>query len=73
MDNTTLIFTDLYQDEIHGRDIYHTTFQDMHITRNKYTVSQGTIYNVNIKQQYVDIILPKGIFFMVFCLYQCNY
>eukprot|EP01084_Bolivina_argentea_P257662 434138_1 len=55
-DNTTLIFTDLYQHEIYGENLYHTTFQDFHMTRNKYTVSQGTVKEINIKQKYIQQI-----------------
>eukprot|EP01084_Bolivina_argentea_P091398 164545_1 len=60
MNKTTLIFTDLYQDQISGENVFHTTFQDMHITRNKYTVTQGTIHNVSISEQYVDLMIHYG-------------
>ena len=57
---TTLIFTDIYQDQIFGKNVYHLTIQDMHMTRNQYTVTQGTITNINTEQLYMDIVLHSG-------------
>eukprot|EP01084_Bolivina_argentea_P161818 281640_1 len=60
INETILIFTDIYQDQIFGKNVYHTTFENMHITRNKYTVTQGTAQNINIQKQFIDIILHSG-------------
>eukprot|EP01084_Bolivina_argentea_P196591 336999_1 len=60
MNETILIFTDIYQDEIFGHNVSHTTFQDMHITRNQYTVTQGVAKNINTQEKYIDIELHDG-------------
>lgn len=46
MDQTTLIFTDITQDMIHGSDVYGLEFRDMHMTRDRYTVTQGNVVSV---------------------------
>ena len=57
---TKLIFTDIYQAQIFGKNVYHTTFQDLHMTRNQYTVTQGTTKNINIEKSTIDISLHSG-------------
>jgi hypothetical protein len=47
MNKTTLVFTDMSQVEIYGRNIYRVTFKDMHMTRAAYTVSQGIVDSVS--------------------------
>ena len=60
MDDTILVFTDIYQAEIFGKDVYHTTIEDMHMTRNAYTVTQGTTENIDVDKSTIDISLHSG-------------
>jgi hypothetical protein len=46
MDSTILVFTEMSQREIMGRNLYRITFRNMHMTRATYTVSQGIVVNV---------------------------
>ena len=55
MELTTLVFTDLEQDMIRGRDVYRLEFRDMHMTRSSYTVTQGTVVSVSQGEVIMDI------------------
>jgi len=46
MNLTTLVFTDTKEDMLFGRNIYRITFQDMHMARADYTVTQGIVVSV---------------------------
>ena len=46
MDQTILVFTDITQDMVHGADVYGLEFRDMNMTRDRYTVTQGTVVSV---------------------------
>ena len=54
IDKTTLVFAD-NKDAIWGRDVYRVTFADMHITRKKYTVSQGFVVSTSPGKVVLDI------------------
>ncbi|MFH6767188.1 hypothetical protein V8G56_00450 [Gaetbulibacter aquiaggeris] len=43
MDLTKLIFTETREDMIYGKGVYRITFQDMHMARSGYTVTQGIV------------------------------
>ena len=58
MDFTTLVFTDISQDMIHGSDVYGLEFKDMHCTRNRYTVTQGNVVSVGVGE--IDLELHQG-------------
>jgi len=55
INNTTLVFTDMAQIEIYGLNINRTTFEDMHMTRAAYTVSQGIVDSVSAGIVILDI------------------
>lgn len=64
MDATTLVFTDFDEDEINGLNLERVTFRDMHMTRDRYTVSQGTValvvpYTGN-GSGYVELLIHDG-------------
>lgn len=58
--DTILIFTDLYERIIYGWNVYNVIFAGIHFTRANYTVSQGTIHNVNMSLNSVDLWIHKG-------------
>jgi hypothetical protein len=66
MNNTTLVFTDMAQIEIYGKNIYRVTFEDMHMARAAYTVSQGIVDSVSagivILEIQTGFPTPKDIF-----------
>lgn len=55
MDLTTLIFTDIEVDEINANNLYRTTFKDMHMTRDRYTVTQGNVVSVAPGEIVIDL------------------
>lgn len=55
MDLTTLVFTDINQDIMHGSNVYGLQFKNMHMTRPNYTVTQGTVFAVSAGQIDLDI------------------
>jgi hypothetical protein len=54
IDKTTLVFSD-NKDALWGRDVYRVTFANMHMTRKKYTVSQGLVVSTASGKVVLDI------------------
>lgn len=65
MDQTTLVFSD-NKHAIFGQEVYRVTMAGMHMTREKYTVSQGLVVEVTEGKVVLDIQpgfpTPKEIF-----------
>ena len=57
MNLTTLIFTEMLQNMIHGSNVYGIEFKDMHCTRNRYTVTQGNVVSVGVGE--IDLELHQ--------------
>lgn len=55
MDLTKLVFTEIEQDIVRGQNVYRLEFRDMHMTRDRYTVSQGTVVSVAPGEIVLDI------------------
>ncbi|MFH4966922.1 T9SS type A sorting domain-containing protein [Gaetbulibacter sp. M240] len=55
MDLTKLIFTETRQDMMNGIDVYRITFQDMHMARPGYTVTQGTVVSIAAGELVLEI------------------
>jgi len=62
MDATVLVFVDTDEDQMTGKEVAHVTFRDMHFTRGQYTVSQGTVVDVNLTAvpSYIDLEIHDG-------------
>jgi hypothetical protein len=58
MNLTKLLFKDTRQDMIHGKNVYRITFQDMHMARVGYTVTQGLVVAVSLGE--IDIAIQDG-------------
>jgi hypothetical protein len=52
--STTLVFDDTLV-SLYGRNVYHVTFQGMHMTRPDLKVSQGTVVSVSAGKVVLDI------------------
>ena len=58
INNTTLVFTNIYQTIIRINNSNNITFSDMHMTRANYTVTQGFVHSVGTG--YVDLDIQDG-------------
>ncbi|WP_443939099.1 hypothetical protein [Pedobacter sp. MW01-1-1] len=55
MNSTKLIFTEVAQDMLRGYNINRLEFRDMHMARDRYTVTQGTVVSVTAGSIVLDI------------------
>ena len=58
--NTTLVYFNGWQDYIFAHNIHHVMFKDLIFARNKYTISQGAIQQVDRQNHTLSIKLEKG-------------
>jgi len=55
MNLTTLVFSDITQDMIKGRKVSRFEIRDLHMTRDRYTVTQGTVVSVGKGEIILDL------------------